>query len=82
MQSRIELQLSKWRNSLGIRIPKHIVDSLNLSPKDRMSCSIENGKLVLEPVRQPKYKLEELLAKVDEVDDEVFWGKLEGKEAW
>ncbi len=47
-----------------------------------MSCSIENGKLVLEPVHQPKYKLEELLAEVEEVDDEVFWGKPEGKEAW
>jgi len=82
MQGRIELQLGKWGNSLGIRLPRHIVDSLNLSPKVRMSCSIQDGKLVLEPVHQPKYKLEELLAKVDEVDDEVFWDKPKGKEAW
>ncbi len=82
MQNRIELQVGKWGNSLGIRLPRHIADLLNLSLKDRMSCSIEDGKLVLEPIRQPKYTLEELLAGIEEPGEEVSWGKPQGKEAW
>jgi len=82
MQNRIELQVGKWGNSLGIRLPRHIVDLLNLSPKQRISCSVEDGKLVLEPIRQPKYTLEELLADVHELGEEVSWGKPQGKEAW
>jgi antitoxin MazE len=82
MQARIELQVGKWGNSLGIRLPRHIADLLNLSLKDRMSCSVEDGKLVLERIRQPKYTLEELLADVEELGEEVSWGKPQGKEAW
>ena len=82
MQNRIELQVGKWGNSLGIRLPRHIADLLNLNLKDRISCSVEDGKLILEPIRQPKYTLEQLLADVDELSEEVSWGKPQGKEAW
>ena len=82
MQDKIKLQVGKWGNSLGIRLPRHIADLLNLSLKDRMSCSVEDGKLVLEPIRQTKYTLEELLADVEELGEEVSWGKPQGKEAW
>ncbi len=82
MQDKIKLQVGKWGNSLGIRLPRHIADLLNLSLKDRISCSVEDGKLVLEPIRQHKYTLEELLADVEELGEEVSWGKPQGKEAW
>ncbi len=83
MQSDIKLQIGKWGNSLGIRLPKHISEALDLKPKDRVSCAIENGKLVLKPVRLvKKYTLEELLAKVEEPSEETSWGKPEGEEVW
>ena len=82
MRDKIELQVGKWGNSLGIRLPRHIANLLNLNVKDRINCSIEDGKLVLEPVRRHKYTLEELLAGVEEVGEEVSWGKAKGKEAW
>ncbi len=82
MQNRIELQVGKWGNSLGIRLPRHIIDLLNLNLKDRVSCSVEDGKLVLQPIRQRKYTLEELLANVDEIGEEVSWGDPQGKEVW
>ena len=83
MQNNIELQIGKWGNSLGIRLPKHISEVLHLRPKDKVSCAIENGKLVLKPLsRVKKYTLKELLAKVEEPIDEISWGKLEGEEVW
>jgi len=83
MLSSIELQIGKWGNSLGIRLPKHILDILHLRQKDRMKCTIENGKLVLIPVHEvKKYTLNELLAKAEEPGEEISWGKSEGKEIW
>ncbi len=64
MQSNIELQIGKWGNSLGIRLPKNISEALPLKPKDKVSCAVENGKLILKPLRSvKKYTLKKLLAK-------------------
>jgi antitoxin MazE len=83
MQSNIELQIGKWGNSLGIRLPKHITEALHLKPKDKVSCAIENGKLVLKPLRSvKKYSLKQLLAKVEKPGEEISWGKPEGEEIW
>ncbi len=83
MQDSTELQIGKWGNSLGIRLPKHVLKALQLSVKDRISCSLEDGKLVLRPVsHQKKYKLDELLAQVEEPSEEMSWGKPEGQEVW
>ena len=83
MQDDIVLQIGKWGNSLGIRLPKYISEVLHLRPKDKISCAIENGKLILKPVRSIKrYTLKELLDKVEEPSEEISWGKPEGKETW
>jgi antitoxin MazE len=83
MQSNSELQIGKWGNSLGIRLPKHISEALQLKPKDKVSCAVENGKLILKPLRSVKtYTLKELLAKVEEPGEEISWGKPEGEEIW
>ncbi len=83
MQGPTELQVGKWGNSLGIRLPKHVSDILCLKAKDRVRYKIIDGKLMLEPVRpQGKYALEELLAKADEPCEEISWGKPEGEEVW
>ena len=67
MQDGLELQIGKWGNSLGIRLPKHVLEALRLGAKDKVRCAVEDGKLILEPVpRQKKYTLEELLAQVQE----------------
>ncbi len=82
MESEIELQIGKWGNSLGIRLPKFISKVLNLHSKDRMNCSLKDGRLILEPVRKPQYNLDDLLAEVDETSEEISWGKPKGKEIW
>ncbi|NLD18565.1 MAG: AbrB/MazE/SpoVT family DNA-binding domain-containing protein [Tissierellia bacterium] len=39
--------LRKWGNSSGIIIPKKILESMNLSPGDEMSLSIDDEKLII-----------------------------------
>ena len=83
MQDNIELQIGKWGNSLGIRLPKHVLESLHLGVKDLVSCSLEDGKLILKPLsHRNKYTLQQLLAQVQEPSEEVTWGKPEGGEVW
>ena len=83
IQDKIELQIGKWGNSLVIRLPKRVLDVLHLGIKDRFSCSIKDGRLILNPLQHKKqYTLEELLAQASDRVKEVEWGKPEGDEIW
>ena len=83
MRNNIELQLGKWGNSMGVRIPKSISNMLGLRPKDKIRCTVEDDRLILQPVRPvQKYSLKRLLSEVNETGDEISWGKPEGKEVW
>ncbi len=79
MQTRIQ----KWGNSLAIRIPKPFAMEVGLEQNSLVTVSIEEGKLLLEPIK-PSYSLEELLAEVtkDNLHHEVETGPAVGNEVW
>lgn len=74
--------IGKWGNSLGLRIPRHIVEELSLQPNDEVECRVEKGRLIVEVVQKRKYTLEELLSQEMEPEPEIDWGKPMGEEAW
>lgn len=76
--------IGQWGNSLAVRLPKHIVEALNLKANDRLIITEEAGKIILEPISElPELTLEELLSQVtSEPKPEVDWGKSEGEEIW
>lgn len=79
----MRLQIGQWGNSLAFRIPKYVVEQLNLKSQDQVECRVEQGKLVIELVEEfPELSLDELLASEVEPSEEVNWGKPEGKEVW
>lgn len=80
MQTRIQ----KWGNSLAIRIPKPFAVEIGLDQDMVVEVSIFEGKLLLEPIIEPKYSLEQLLADVteDNLHHEVETGSAVGIEAW
>ena len=80
----MKAQVSKWGNSLAVRIPKHIVEALNLQVNDAIAFTVEEGKAILEPIPAlPEFSLEELLDQVtDEPAPEVEWGEAVGQEDW
>jgi antitoxin MazE len=79
----MKTQIGRWGNSLGIRIPKYIVEELALVANGEVECRLENGAIVIQPIdRLGKYTLAQLLAEELEPDPEVEWGAAMGDEEW
>jgi antitoxin MazE len=77
--------ISTWGNSQGLRFPKDIMNELSLSIGDKVKIFVENQKIVLEPVK-PKRKKININDLVKDIpleynDSEVFNDKM-GKEEW
>jgi antitoxin MazE len=80
----METKVAKWGNSLGVRLPKTLVEETNLKPGDRMTIVVNRGgKIVLAPKRS-RIGLDELLREMRSARkrDEVDWGKARGRESW
>ena len=77
-------QIGQWGNSLAVRLPKHISQSLGLKVNDRLSITEDGGRIILEPIQElEELSLDELLSQVIEPPEpEVDWGKPEGDEIW
>ncbi|HXV44970.1 MAG TPA: AbrB/MazE/SpoVT family DNA-binding domain-containing protein [Anaerolineae bacterium] len=79
-----QARVQRWGNSLAIRIPKPFALEIGLEQNTLVTVSIAEGKLLLEPVVEPKYTLEQLLADVteDNLHHEVETGQAVGNEVW
>lgn len=77
-------QIQKWGNSLAIRIPKVFADAAHWQQNSPVEMSIVDGMLVIKPVSEIEYTLEAMLAAVtpENIQQEVDWGEVVGKEAW
>ena len=57
----MQITLREIGNSLGSIFPKPMIQSLGLQKGDKINITEEGGRLVIEPVKKPKYSLSELL---------------------
>jgi antitoxin ChpS len=57
--------LRKVGGSVMLAVPPALLDILRLRPGVKVGIAVENGQLVVEPRRRPRYRLEELLARCD-----------------
>ncbi len=82
--------IKKWGNSLATRIPKAVVESINLQLDQQVDIEAVNGKIVITPIKKKKdYKLDDLLSQCkpgsmsfDDEDKEWMQTKPVGKEVW
>jgi len=76
-------QLSKWGNSLGLRLPKAVAREVHLGEGDTVEVSVDNGTIVIRP-SQPRYSLEELVRRITPKNrhNETDWGGPLGDEVW
>lgn len=44
----MDVKLVKWGHSQGIRLPKVIVQQLNLKLNDRLDMEVKNGQIILQ----------------------------------
>ena len=77
-------QLSKWGNSLALRIPKAFAVDAQLENDSFVEISIVKGKIIITPVPAPGWTLDELLAGItkDNLHNEVDPGLAVGNEVW
>ena len=80
----MRVQIQKWGNSLALRIPKSFAIETKVEQGSTVEVSLEKGKIVVMPVTEQEYKLEDLLAKVTKsnLHTEIDTGVSVGKEAW
>lgn len=79
-----DTQVSRWGNSLAVRIPHDIVKEARLSEGDRLSLELSgDGSIVLRSSRR-KYSLQRLVSGITSRNrhGETDWGKPAGRESW
>ncbi len=80
----MRVKVQKWGNSLALRIPKSFAAEISLKCGSMINLSLNDGKLIIEPVTPEEYNLKNLLSEVKEtnIHKEYSDGKPLGKELW
>ena len=80
----MKTRIQKWGNSLALRIPRPFAEESNLREDSAVDLSVRNGKLIVVPIAEPQFTLEELVGQItpENRHDEVKWGAPVGNEAW
>lgn len=81
----MEAKITKWGNSLALRIPAVLAREISLSEGGKVDLSLKDDGLFLLPVKKKKrYSLSSLLAGISEesLHSETDTGSPEGKEIW
>lgn len=76
------VKIQKWGNSLGVRIPKSIIEKVNLSENSEVEFDSKNGTIIIMPSKT-QYSLDSLLKDISKSnlhsEDEFL---PEGNEVW
>jgi antitoxin MazE len=77
--------IARWGNSTALRLPKAIVEELNLKPGQQVEVIVEGSEARLKPVTGQRVTLEELMAEADRIGWEnqpplMDWGPDVGAE--
>ena len=75
--------VAKWGNSLAVRIPKNIVEQIDLKEGTTIEIEVTNNNIVITP-KKIEYTLDDLLAGASKEDfeGEYDWGEPVGEEIW
>jgi len=77
--------LSRWGNSLGVRIPQEAAEQLKLRAGARVSVEVGKDSITIKPLRRTrKWSEADLLKGVtpEAAGGEVDWGAPRGREVW
>jgi antitoxin MazE len=78
------ITLHRWGNSVGLRVPKPLLEQLGLAEGSQVDLKFEGDRLVIEPRRPKRLALQDVLKgfSPDDQPGEVDWGPPAGKEVW
>lgn len=80
----MQTKIQKWGNSLALRIPKTFASDAKLENNSLVNITLTDGQIVIEPIEQSEWTLEELLSGINEnnLHSEVDTGEVTGNEIW
>jgi antitoxin MazE len=80
---RTSTRITRWGNSLGLRLPKAVASAARLAEGDAAEVSVEDGAIVVRAAR-PTYSLHGLVSKITPRNrhGETEWGRPSGREQW
>jgi antitoxin MazE len=80
----MKVAIKKWGNSAAVRIPAAVLEASQVEIDEEVDIREEAGRIVIEPVREKKYKLDDLLKGItnDNLHQEIDFGRPEGREVW
>ncbi len=75
------VQLSKWGNSLGLRLPRALAQQIGASEGQKVNIVADGARLIIEPVA-PAFSLQDLLVNMtpESLRAAFDWGEDEGRE--
>lgn len=78
------ITLHRSGKSVGLRIPKPLLEQLGLTEGSQVDVKVDGDRLVIEPHRPKRLTLEDVLKGFtpDSQPGEIDWGPPVGKEAW
>ncbi len=59
------LDIKKWGNSLGVRLPATVARAANLHADQRVRITVEDGRIIVTPLGEGQLTLEQRLARFD-----------------
>lgn len=76
--------INSWGNSLAVRLPSDIINSMKLKQGDILKIIEKNNEIILKTERKKKISLKERLKNFNGIYDfkEVEWGEPVGNEVW
>ena len=69
-------------NSLGLRLPKAVLDSLHLVRASALSIQVRADSIVLKPIKTPRGGWAAAFASAPAGDAENLWGDMPVDETW
>ena len=80
----MKARIQKWGNSLALRIPKAFATDAKLEQDSLVEVSLIKGNLVIVPVLEETYTLDQLLEGITKknIHREVDTGSPMGNEVW
>jgi antitoxin MazE len=80
----MKVALKMWGNSVSVRLPKNVVQAAHLAVNDTVDVREESGRVVIEPVRQKVYDVNELVKAITVKNrhEAVDFGAAIGNESW
>ena len=77
-------KVQRWGNSQGLRLPKHVLETADISVGDDVEVIPQEGQIIIKKVSKRKFDLAEMVSRMprDYKACEESFGKPVGKEEW